>query len=147
MELCRADGGQPLSSRQRRVIITLRRNTNRRCHIQPRSMDTRCTAGRVSPPAQVQQVHLSSSHDPLSLCLSQVCGQLSPPRLLPSSQTGSPSQRSDSGPAVSWNSCLTHRPVRTQTDQSQAGFLGSACPDACSGGLPKTLPTVMSHRE
>lgn len=49
--LCSGDGRHTVSfssrpiRRRRIIIITLRRITNTRCRIQPRSTDTRCTAG------------------------------------------------------------------------------------------------------
>lgn len=41
----------------------------------------------------------------------QVCGWLALPRLVPFSETGSPSQRSADGPTVSWDSGLTQQPI------------------------------------
>lgn len=102
-----------------RRIITI---ANRRCHIQPRFMDTRSTAGRRrltcagTGPAELLN---QTSSPAVSLSLTQVHGRLS----VPSSETGSSSPRPEPGPAVSWNSGLTGRGTESQKHGPVLGWL------------------------
>lgn len=79
-ELCSADGRLTASpSCQQRRIIMLHRITNRRCRIQPRSTDTRCTAGRrqLTCPGAMRTPEPVPDHLCLSLFLSGLWKALS----------------------------------------------------------------------
>lgn len=115
--LFKSDGRQSVSysrqpTRWTPTIITCHRTANRRCHIRPRSTDTRCTPGVRA------EDHFSSDEvQPDLLSPPQVCGWRPLPGRLACTEAGTSSPRP--GPPVSWNFGLTSPDI-----QSQAGFLG-----------------------